>query len=217
MKICLGFQNFFSPEVFSFFLQCPEKGKTKGMKTDDGQKLPNGKGEGGRKFAPVSPHQLINHFANVFVKSHAGGFQTDLPLMCSSSILPSLFSPHPCLSVPPPSCPIRTDDHQSLQNWKFPQNSGSRRNLNSAGVSRCDLSQKQKMFDDKIEFFTGKKNVERRCQQRCMPRMRLSNLYLYLYLYLYLSQKQMDFFLGKKFFERRCQQPCMSWMRLSNL
>ena len=24
-----------------------------------------------RKIAPVSPHQLINHFANVFVKSHA--------------------------------------------------------------------------------------------------------------------------------------------------
>ena len=102
-------------------------------KTYDGELLYGERGE--EKFAPVSPHQLINHFANVFVKSHACGFQTDLPLIFVSSILPSLFFPHPCLSVPPPSCPIRTDDHQSLQNWKFPQNSASRRNLNSTGVT----------------------------------------------------------------------------------
>ena len=105
-----------------------------GMKTDDGQQhLPNGEGEG--KIAPVSPHQIINHFANVFVKSHAVWISNRFAINLFVINFATTFFPHPCLSVPPPSCPIRTDDHQSLQNWKFPQNSASRRNLNSTGVT----------------------------------------------------------------------------------
>ena len=110
----------------------------------------------------ASAHQSLCSF---YLSKVTDGFQTDLLFMCSSSISPSLFS---LSSVCPTSVPSR-DDHQSLQNWKFPQNPGSRQNLNSAPDPECDLRQKWN-FSGKEKCWTA------RCQ-RCMPRwMRLSNL-----------------------------------------
>ena len=110
------------------------------MKTDDGQHLPKGE-----KKLPLS-HRISSSITLQMYLSKVTrcGFQTDSPLICSSSIWPPLFFPHPGLSVPPPPCPRRTDDHQSLQNWKFPQNSGSRRNLNSSGVTWVESNDNEK-------------------------------------------------------------------------
>ena len=110
-------------------------------KTYDGELLYGERGE--EKFAPVSPHQLINHFANVFVKSHACGFQTDLPLIFVSSILPSLFFHIPVRlshlrAVPSAQMII---NHCKIGNFRKIL---ARAEISISPVSRYDLSQKSK-------------------------------------------------------------------------
>ena len=109
--------------------------------------------ERGEKIAPVSPHQLINHFANVFVKSHAAWISNRFAInMFVINFVTTFFCIPVCLSVPPPPPP--TDDHQSItakleisaKFWLPPKSQ----------FRGCDLSGKQNSWMT-MEFSRGGK------------------------------------------------------------
>ena len=105
------------------------------MKTDDGQHLPNGE-----KKLPLSHHISSSITLQMYLSRVTRcGFQTDSPLICSSSILPPLFStsrsvcPTSALSPPHRWSSITAKLEISAKFW-LPSKSQFR---------GCDLSRKQ--------------------------------------------------------------------------
>ena len=143
--------------ILSFFQQCPEKW--------DENRWWSASPKWREKIAPVSPHQLINHFANVFVKSHAvwisNRFATNMFVV---NFATTFFHIPVCLShLRPVPAAQMIINHFKIGNFR-------------KILAPVEISIPRVVWpESKAMTMKRKENVEGGCQ-RCMPRMRLSNL-----------------------------------------
>ena len=114
---------------------------------------------GKENLVPVSPRLLINHSVEMYLSKVTSLYLSKVSSMYLSEVTTAFwllklicrqfrqqitFFTGPVWSVCPTSI-LPTDDHQSSQNWKFPQNPATRRqNLNSAAW-HCGQSERRQV------------------------------------------------------------------------